>query len=173
MKRTAGRGAVRGPGKQPVGMKMNVEIEKIEKEKAEMVLIRCHEIREEIREIAEFVQSRQGMLSGMINGAQYEIAIPDLYYIESVDGKTYLYTKKNVYETSYRLYELEKLLKPKRFQRISKSMLVNLMKIQSIQPAFNGRFTILLKSGEKVIISRNYVKAFKSALKGEKENDGI
>ena len=121
---------------------MNVEIEKIEKKKAEMVLIRCHEIREEIQEIADFVRSRQGML-------------------------------KNVYETSYRLYELEEILKPKRFQRISKSMLVNLMKIQSIQPALNGRFTILLKSGEKVIISRNYVKAFKSALKGEKENDRI
>lgn len=152
---------------------MDVQIEQIEKEKAEIVLIRCHEIREEIQEIADFVRSRQGMLSGMMNGAQYEIAVSDLYYIESVDGRTYLYTLKNVYETSYRLYELEEILKPKRFQRISKSMLVNLMKIQSIQPALNGRFTILLKSGEKVIISRNYVKAFKSALKGEKENDGI
>jgi len=152
---------------------MNVEIEKIEKKRAEMVLIRCHEIREEIQEIADFVRSRQGMFSGMMNGAQYEIAVSDLYYIESVDGRTYLYTLKNVYETSYRLYEVEEILKPKRFQRISKSMLVNLMKIQSIQPALNGRFTILLKSGEKVIISRNYVKAFKSALKGEKENDRI
>lgn len=152
---------------------MNVEIEKIEKKKAEMVLIRCHEIREEIQEIADFVRSRQGMFSGMMNGAQYEIAVSDLYYIESVDGRTYLYTLKNVYETSYRLYEVEEILKPKRFQRISKSMLVNLMKIQSIKPALNGRFTILLKSGEKVIISRNYVKAFKSALKGEKENDRI
>lgn len=165
--------AVRRSRKQPARMNMDVEIELIEKEKAEMVLICCHEIREEIREIADFVQSIQGMLSGTMNGAQYEIAVSDLYYIESVDGRTYLYTQKNVYETAYRLYELEKLLKPKRFQRISKSVLVNLMKIQSIQPALNGRFTILLKSGEKVIISRNYVKAFKAALKGEKENDGI
>ena len=46
-------------------------------------------------------------------------------------------------------------------------MLVNLMKIRSIQPAFNGRFTALLRSGEKIIISRNYVKALKAALKGE------
>ena len=45
-------------------------------------------------------------------------------------------------------------------------MLVNLMKIQSLQPAFNGRFLALLRSGEKVIISRNYVKALKDALKG-------
>ena len=152
---------------------MDVEIEQIEKEKAEMVLIRCHEVREEIREIADFVRSRQGMLSGRMNGAQYEIAVTDVYYIESVDGRTYLYTQKSVYETSCRLYELEELLKPKRFQRISKSVLVNLMKIQSIQPALNGRFTVLLRSGGRAIISWNGVKAFKSALKGEKGNGGI
>ena len=46
-------------------------------------------------------------------------------------------------------------------------MLVNLMKIQSIQPAFNGRFLAILHSGEKVIISRSYVKGLKAALKGD------
>lgn len=46
-------------------------------------------------------------------------------------------------------------------------MLLNLMKIRAVQPAFNGRFTAILHSGEEVIISRNYVKDFKSALRGE------
>ena len=68
---------------------------------------------------------------------------------------------------AYRIYELEEMLKNRHFLRISKAMLVNLMKIQSIRPAFNGRFTAVLRSGEKVIISRNYVKALKTALKGE------
>ena len=90
----------------------------------------------------------------------------DVCYIESVDGKTFLYTKKRVYETSYRIYELEEMLKAKHFLRVSKPMLVNLMKIRSIQPALNGRFTAVLSSGEKIIISRNYVKALKEALKG-------
>ena len=83
------------------------------------------------------------------------------------DGKTFLYTNERVYETAYRLYELEERLQSKHFLRIAKSMLVNLMKIQSIQPAFNGRFTAVLRSGEKIIISRSYVKALKAALKGE------
>ena len=63
--------------------------------------------------------------------------------------------------------QLEELLRPRRFCRISKSTLVNLMKIKAIQPDFNGRFTALLRSGEKVLISRSYVKAFKAVLKGE------
>lgn len=146
---------------------MDVEIEQVGKEKRELVLIRCHEITEEVREITAFVKSRQGSLSGVMEEKQYEIPVSDIYYIESVDGKTFLYTKDQVYETTYRIYELENLLQTKHFLRISKSMLLNLMKIRSIQPAFNGRFTAVLKSGEEVMISRNYVKDLKSALKGE------
>ena len=146
---------------------MDVRIEEIGKEGEELVLIRCRAVTEEVREIAAFVKSRQGSLSGTADARQYEVAVADICYIESVDGKTFLYTNERVYETAYRLYELEERLQSKHFLRIAKSMLVNLMKIQSIQPAFNGRFTAVLRSGEKVIISRSYVKALKAALKGE------
>ena len=125
------------------------------------------QITDEVREIAAFVKSRQGHLSGTADEKQYEIAVVDICYIESVDGKTFLYTKERVYRTGYRLFELEEMLKNKHFLRISKAMLLNLMKIRSIQPAFNGRFTAVLSTGEKVIISRNYVKTLKAALKGE------
>lgn len=146
---------------------MDVRIEQIGKEDRELVLIRCRAVTEEVREIAAFVKSRQGSLSGTADARQYEIAVTDVCYIESVDGKTFLYTGDGVFETAYRIYELEELLRPKHFLRISKPMLVNLMKIRSIQPAFNGRFTAVLSSGEKIMISRNYVKGLKAALKGE------
>ena len=146
---------------------MELRIEQIGKEERELVLIRCRAVTEEVREIAAFIKSRQGSLSGTAKDRQYEIPVTDICYIESVDGKTFLYTSRQVYETGYRIYELEEQLKHKHFLRISKAMLVNLMKIQSIQPAFNGRFTAILHSGEKIIISRSYVKALKAALKGE------
>ncbi len=146
---------------------MKVHIEQVEKKSEELVLIRCYAVTEEVREIETFVKSRSGSLSGVSDAKRYEIAVADICYIESVDGKTFLYTKDQVYETSYRIYELEELLRPKHFLRISKPMIVNLMKIQSIQPAFNGRFTAVLHSGEQIIISRSYVKALKAALKGE------
>ena len=146
---------------------MDVAIETIGREDREQVLIRCHTITDEVREIEAFVKSRQGSLSCTADAKQYEIPIADVCYLESVDGRTFLYTGDRVFETAYRLYELEELLKPKHFLRVSKAMLVNLMKIQAIQPAFNGRFTAVLRSGEKVMISRSYVKALKAALKGE------
>lgn len=146
---------------------MDVEIEQVGRERKEQVLIRCHAVTEEVREIAAFVKSRQGSLTGMKDSRQYEVAVSDIYYFESVDGKTFLYTKEQVYETSYRIYELESMLRPKNFLRISKSMLLNLMKIRSIQSALNGRFAAVLLSGEEVIISRSYVKGLKAALRGE------
>ena len=146
---------------------MDVEIEQVGRERKEQVLIRCHAVTEEVREIAAFVKSRQGSLTGTKDSRQYEIAVSDIYYFESVDGKTFLYTKDQVYETSYRIYELESMLRPKNFLRISKSMLLNLMKIRSIQSALNGRFAAVLLSGEEVIISRSYVKGLKAALRGE------
>ena len=145
---------------------MDVEIEKIGAEERELVLIRCRAVTENVREIAAFVKSRQGSLTGTQAAKQYELAVSDLYYIESVDGKTFLYTKDQVYETPYRIYELESLLRAKAFLRVSKSTLLNLMKIRSIRPALNGRLAAMLQSGEEVIISRNYVKDLKSALKG-------
>ena len=146
---------------------MDVEIKQVGKESRELVLIRCHAVTEEVREIAAFVKSRQGSLTGVNDNKQYEIAVPDIYYIESVDGRSFLYTKEQVYETPYRIYELESRLETRHFLRVSKSMLLNLMKIRSIQPALNGRFTAVLQSGEEVIISRNYVKGLKAALRGE------
>ena len=146
---------------------MEVAIKQVGPGEQELVLIRCRAVTEEVREIEAFVKSRQGSLSGQLDAKRYEVPIAELYYIESVDGKTFLYTREQVYETSYRVYELESLLRPKHFLRVSKSMLLNLMKIRSIQPALNGRLSAVLRSGEEVIISRSYVKDLKSALKGE------
>ena len=146
---------------------MDVKIKQIGAGEQEQVLICCREVTEEVREIAAFIRSRQGSLSGVQGEKQYEIPVSELYYIESVDGRTFLYTKTQVYGTSYRVYELESLLRAMHFLRVSKSMLLNLMKIRSIQPALNGRLVAVLQSGEEAIISRNYVKALKSALKGE------
>ncbi|MCM1466001.1 MAG: LytTR family transcriptional regulator [Bacteroidales bacterium] len=112
------------------------------------------------------MKSRQGQLTGIIEGAQYEIAVSDVFYMEGVDNKVFIYCAKQVYETHQKLYELEEALKEKYFLRVSKSVLLNLMKIESIKPSLNGRFTAVFQNGEQVIVSRKYVPELKKALKG-------
>ena len=146
---------------------MLTKITKADKSQSEMVEIHCHKISDEVKEIVAFVKSRQGQLTGVIDDRQFEISVGDIFYIESVDNKAFIYTQNKVYETRQKLYELEELLKSKRFLRISKSTLLNLMKISSIKPALNGRFTAVLYSGEETVNSRKYVPELKKALKGE------
>ncbi len=78
-----------------------------------------------------------------------------------MDNKTFIYTSKECYETARKLYEFEELLKERNFLRISKSVVINIMKVESIKPALNGRFSCRLLNGEEVIISRKYVNPFK------------
>ena len=147
---------------------MQTRITKIGKDQTEYIEIHCYRISEEVHEIIAFVKSRQGQLTGTADERQYEIAVSDVFYIESVDNKTFIYTKNKVYETRQKLYELEEILKEKRFLRVSKSTLLNLMKVSAIKPALNSRFTAELFSGEQVVITRKYVPELKKALKGDK-----
>lgn len=145
---------------------MDVEVKLIHPDENEYVKIGCHKIDERIDEITRFIKSRQGNLEGYTEGDMYSIPIADVYYIESVDDRTFLYLEKDTYESKKRLYELEKVTDSFHFIRISKSVVVNLMKVDSIRPALNGRFLCKLKNGEEVIISRKYVQGLKDKLRG-------
>ncbi len=146
---------------------MQTKITKISREQPELLEIHCHTLSDEVKEIIAFVKSRNGQLTGTVDDTMYEIPVSDIYYIEAVENKLFIYTKSKVYETKQKLYELEEILKEKHFLRISKSMLLNLMKVSSIKPSLNSRFIAVLYSGEQVIISRKYVPELKKALKGD------
>ena len=145
---------------------MEIRIQQIDRQKKEGVLISCYEVNSQIKEIVNFIRTRQGTISGVLNETQYEIVLSDIFYFESVDDKTYIYTKDKAYVTKQRLYELEEELEKKSFLRVSKSGIINLMKITSIKPAMNGRFLAGLSNGEEVMISRKYVPEFKRRIKG-------
>lgn len=146
---------------------MLTKITKTPTNQPEIVEIHCHKVSDEVKEIIAFVKSRQGQLTGSMDDMQFEIPLGDIFYIESVDNKTFAYTQSEVYELRQKLYEAEDLLREKHFLRTSKSTLLNLMKISAIKPALNGRFTAVLFSGEETVISRKYVPELKKALKGE------
>ena len=146
---------------------MEIRVFKIARNEPEEMEIRCHEVTEQVKEIVTFVKSRQGQLTGVIEGKQYEIPVTDVYYVEAVDNTVFIYGQKKVYEARQKLYELEGILREKYFLRVSKSLILNLMKVKAIKPALNGRYFAILQSGGEVIISRKYVPDLKRALKGE------
>ncbi len=103
------------------------------------------------------------------NAVEKMINILDIYYIESVDKKTFVYLENVVYRTDFRLYQLKNKLRTYGFVQISKSCILNINVLDSIRPLFNSRMEATLKNGEKVNINRNYLNGVKKALGGDKE----
>ena len=101
--------------------------------------------------------------------AERMINILDIYYIESVDKKTFVYLENGVYRTDFRLYQLKNKLQTYGFVQISKSCILNINILDNIRPLFNSRMEATLKNGEKVNINRSYLNGVKKALGGNKE----
>ncbi len=72
-----------------------------------------------------------------------------------------LVSYKQVYETDLKLYELEDRFE---FFRISKSCVVNLNQIHSLQAESHRRIKIMMSNSEKIIVSRQYAKELKNLL---------
>ena len=145
---------------------MKVIIQKIPDTAAEQVIIECVKQTKDIDDIKNYVLSKDTALTGTLDERLYRFSLDEVFYFEAVGERVYAYLEKNVYELKKRLYELENAYSQGHFIRCSKSVLINLMKVESLSPALNGRFTAHLKNKEKVIISRQYVRGLKAAVLG-------
>jgi Response regulator of the LytR/AlgR family len=129
----------------------------------DQIIFRCREMTDELLHILALLKAQDALVAYAGNEI-HRIRPAGIYYIETVDNKTFLYCKDKVFETKQKLYELEEALANTDFLRISKSMIVNLSKVKLFSPALNGRFEALLDNGEKIIISRQYMSDLKKIL---------
>ncbi len=141
-----------------------ITIEQIDPDKEEEIVIRCHTLSDEVNAIINKLRRSESILLGSKDGETFRIAVKDIYYIESVDNKTFICVQKDVFESKQKLYELEELTLGTKLFRCSKSMILNIGKIRSVSAAMNGRFEAKLLNGEAVIISRQYVPKLKEKL---------
>jgi len=143
---------------------MRIVIEDAGDGKEEEIIIRCHEADEHLLQLIYGLKMRKDKLACSTQGAIYMVSPVEIYYFEAVDNKIFVYCKDEVYETKYKLYELEEMYSHTDFFRASKSIILNVAKIRNIAPIFNGRFEALLDNDEKIIISRQFVPELKNKL---------
>lgn len=128
------------------------------------IIIRCRQADEQLLKLIYALKSGQEKITAIKEGAIVQISPKEIYYFESVDNKVFLYLEKDFFETKHKLYELEKRFAGTDFLRISKSVILNLAKVDRLLPVFNGRFEACMNNGEKVVISRQYVTPLKEKL---------
>ncbi|MGE5390323.1 MAG: LytTR family DNA-binding domain-containing protein [Deltaproteobacteria bacterium] len=143
---------------------MKIIIEDISDGDEDQIIIRCSEINSDILQLISGIKSQQSLMIGYDQNAIHRLNPADVYYFDTVDNKTFAYCSTSVFEIRKKLYELEAEFVNSDFLRISKSVILNIKKVQKVSPAFSGRFEAFLDNGEKVIISRQYVPDLKKKL---------
>ncbi|MCL2193256.1 MAG: LytTR family transcriptional regulator DNA-binding domain-containing protein [Treponema sp.] len=128
------------------------------------ITIRCGRLSDDIEKIIAAIRMLDTKLTGNRNGRQHLLETSDVTYIETTDKRTFLYTLTGVYETPFRLYELEAKLADMDFLRASKNCLVNINHIQSIEPDFDRRLVLTMEKGVKLMVSRQYSATVKQKL---------
>ena len=77
-------------------------------------------------------------------------------YLEVDTGVTHL--------IRMRLHQLEAKLNPNKFVRVHRSTIVNIDRIKEMHPLFNGDQMIIMQSGKKLTMTRNYRDKLKTLL---------
>ena len=88
---------------------MKVEIIVDDKAEDLHVLVTCRCLTPEIEKLMETLRMMDRQLTARKNGEIYLLDISEVIYIESVERKCFVYTSTEVYESDFRLYELDNM----------------------------------------------------------------
>ena len=128
------------------------------------ISVTCRRLTPEIEKLLATLRMMDHQLPAKKNGETYLLDIAQLLYIEAVDRKCFVYTAQEVYESDFRLYELEQRLEEYGFFRVSKSFLICLHKVQSLKAEVDRKLRITMLGGEQIIASRQYADGLKRRL---------
>ncbi len=143
---------------------IKLNLYKQSEDKEEHVDIYYSKMNPSIKKVINFFNHEQRILWGKFDDETVSIPIIKIYYIESVDRKTFAYMKDNVLEIDNTLIELEDMLTDYGFVRVSKSYIVNIYKIIKLKPEVNMKICATFENGEKIYINRSYKKSFNDYL---------
>ena len=143
-------------------MKVNIDISAEYKEP--FAVIHTDKVTGEIQRMIDIFSNSETPITALQNEEDIVVLQPkDIYMVRVETGDTVIYGAKQKYRSRKRLYELADQL-GKQFMQISKTTLINLSYMDSIEPAFSGTLLLKLKNGNKDYVSRKYLPEFKKYL---------
>jgi len=140
---------------------MKLRIETDEAFSDEEIVIRCRELTDDILELQRRLNNlvkSGGTLTVNREDMDYFLKFPEILFLETDGTRVAVHTKKQIYSTKQKLYELEELL-PTYFMRVSKSTILNLHEVRGIHKNITGASEIEFANSEKkTYVSQNYYK---------------
>ncbi|MCH5251822.1 MAG: LytTR family transcriptional regulator DNA-binding domain-containing protein [Lachnospiraceae bacterium] len=126
--------------------------------------ILCQEADMKIKRLASYIQQFSKSISCYQDNRKFQIPLHQILYLETIDGKTFLYTKEEVYQCKGNFVSLEAFFQKSCFTRISRNVIVNVKRIQYVEPYENHRLVVMMSNGEKILAGRTYIRKLKEML---------
>ena len=90
------------------------------------------------------------------NGRSVFVRIADIDWIESARNNVVLHVGPRRHTLRETTSSMEARVDPRRFLRIHRSAIVQIDRVQSLEPWFNGDYRVTLKDGTKLTLSESY-----------------
>lgn len=89
------------------------------------------------------------------------LSADEIVYIEAFGKDIEVHTMQGTYFAQDRMYQMESLLDPQEFLRISKSVIVSRKHVKKIRPSLSMKYVLTLSDGTLADVTRSYYSDFR------------
>lgn len=125
------------------------------------VIVEYPEYDQTVERLVNKIKNLSISFTGKADGKTFSIDISDIYYIENVERKIFLYSKKDVYRFDGNMTDIDSAITDTDLVRISRTCFMNVSHLREIMQMKNSHLEAVLDNGEKLIVSRKYLKDIK------------
>ncbi|MBO6007946.1 MAG: LytTR family transcriptional regulator DNA-binding domain-containing protein [Lachnospiraceae bacterium] len=104
---------------------------------------------------------------GKTEEGSVSIGISDVYYIENVERKLFIYTEGDVYRFDGSMSDIESRIEDTALVRISRTCIMNTDHLKEIRQIRNSHLEAVMDHDEKLIVSRKYLPDIKRIFRNE------
>lgn len=109
----------------------------------------------ELSRYPDFLPARDGRKE------RVRLAVDEVVFIEAFGKDVEIHTLRDTYYAQDRMYQLEFLLDPKEFLRVSKSVIIARRHVKKIRPSLSMKYILTMSDGTLVDVTRSYCADFR------------
>ena len=125
------------------------------------VIVEYPEYDKSVDNLINKIKNMSISFTGKSDSKTVSIDISDIYYIENVERKIFLYSKKDIYRYDGSMADIDSSISETDLVRISRTCFMNVSHLKEIMQIKNSHLEAVLDNGEKLIVSRKYLKDIK------------
>lgn len=123
-----------------------------------------HEV--EVGEDGEYVLTEATKYPAFLNvrddkKERMRLSVDEVIYVEAFGKDVEIYTSQGTYYAGDRMYQLEELLDPQEFLRVSKSVIISRKHVKKIRASLSMKYVLTLTNGVLVDVTRSYYGDFR------------